>query len=161
ISEMRDFFFSLARDRPLVIVLEDLHWADDESLELLRFFARQLAFAPILLLMTDRSTDVTRAHALHRLLPILVREALAVRIDVSLLTRDDVRAVIDDADRLPEAAAVRLASHVQQRADGNRFCVVGLLRALEGSVLLPDGHGGWTLGAFEQAAIPTLLRQVI
>lgn len=161
ISEMRDFFFSLARDRPLVIVLEDLHWADDESLELLRFFARQLAFAPILLLMTYRSTDVTRAHALHRLLPILVREALAVRIDVSLLTRDDVRGVIDDAYRLPEAAADRLASHVQQRADGNPFFVVELLRALEGSVLLPDGHGGWTLGAFEQAAIPTLLRQVI
>ena len=159
-SEVRDFFFAAARNQPLVIVLEDVHWADTESLDLLRFVARQLASAPILLLITYRTTDVTRAHPLHRLLPLLVREALAVRIDISPLTIDDVRALIEDGYRLPFESATRLATSLQQRSEGNPFFVVELLRSLEGSVLLPTDDG-WTLGALEQTRIPTLLRQVI
>ena len=161
IREVRDFFFAAARNQPLVIVLEDVHWADTESLDLLRFVARQLASAPILLLITYRTTEVTRAHPLHRLLPLLVREALAVRIDVSPLTNDDVRALIEDGYRLPVESAARLATSLQQRSEGNPFFVVELLRSLEGSVLLPTDDGGWTLGALEQTRIPTLLRQVI
>lgn len=161
VRAMRDFFLSIARDFPLVIVLEDVQWADDESLDLLRYLSRHLSAAPILLLITYRSNEVTRAHPLHWLVPVLVREALAVRIDVSLLTQNDVRALIDDAYGLPGASADRLAAHVQQRAEGNPFFIVELLRALEGSVILPDACGGWMLGAFESAAIPKLLRQVI
>ncbi len=161
ISEVRDFLFWIAGKRPLVILLEDMHWADTESLDLLRFVARQLASAPILLLITYRTTDVTRAHPLHRLLPLLVREALAVRIDISPLTHDDVRALIEDTYRLPAESSSRLASSLQQRSEGNPFFVVEFLRSLEGSVLLPTDDGGWTLGALEQTRIPTLLRQVI
>ena len=160
-SEVRDFFFSIARGRPLVLLLEDVHWADAESFELLRFFARQLSSAPILLFITYRNNEITRAHPLHRLVPLLVREALAVRVDVSPLTNDDVRALIDDAYGLPEGDADRLATYLQQRAEGNPFFVVELLRALEGSVLLPGADAGWALGALEETRIPTLLRQVI
>ncbi len=160
-GEVRDFFFSIAHERPLVLLLEDVHWADAESFELLRFFARQLSSVPILLLITYRNNEISRAHPLHRLVPLLVREALAVRIDVSPLTNDAVRALIDDGYRLPEEQAARLATYLQQRAEGNPFFVVELLRALEGSVLQPDGETGWTLGSLEQTRIPTLLRQVI
>ena len=68
-----------------MILLDDLHWADTASLDLLRFVARQLAAVPILLLVTYRTDEVTRQHPLYRLLPVLVREALAVRIDLSPL----------------------------------------------------------------------------
>jgi predicted ATPase len=76
-----------------------------------------------------------------------VREALAVRIDVSQLTNDDGRALVNDAYRLPEEHADRLVSYVQGRAEGNPFFVVELLRALEGGVLLPAENGDWRLGA--------------
>lgn len=159
--EIRDFLFAVARDRPLVILLEDVHWADAESLELLRFVARQLTQVPILLLVTYCNDNVARAHPLHWLVPILVREALAVRIDVSPLVDDDVRALIDHTYRLPAEATARLATHLQQRAEGNPFFVVELLRSLEGSVLLATEQGDWALGALEPTGIPTFLRQVI
>ncbi len=101
-GEMRGFLIAIARERPLVIVLDDVHWADSASLDLLRFVARQLASVPILLLITYRSDEVTREHPLYRLMPMLVREALAVRIDLSPLSNDDVCALIDHAYQLPD-----------------------------------------------------------
>jgi predicted ATPase/DNA-binding CsgD family transcriptional regulator len=161
LSDIRDFFFAIARDRPLILILEDVHWADAESFELLRFIARQLSAVPIMLVITYRNNEITRAHPLYRLVPLLVREALAVRIDVSPLTKDNVRALIDDTYSLPGEDADRLATYLQRRAEGNPFFVVELLRALEGNVLLQGVEMGWSLGGLEQTRIPTLLRQVI
>jgi DNA-binding CsgD family transcriptional regulator len=160
-GELRDFFLTLARDRPLAILMEDVHWADAESFELLRFIARQLARAPVLLVITYRNDEVTRGHPLHRLVPMLVREALAVRIDVSPLSDESVRALIEQTYQLPAEATSRLADHLQQRAEGNPFFVTELLRSLEGTMLLQSEDGSWTLGPIEQTRIPSLLRQVI
>jgi predicted ATPase len=160
-GEAREFLFSLARERPLVVLLDDLHWADTASLDLLRFVARQLASAPILLLITYRTDEVTRQHPLYWLVPVLVREALAVRVDLSPLSDDDVRALIDRTYQLPADDTSRLADYLQARAEGNPFFLGELLRSLEGTVLLPAATGGWTLGALEHIRVPVLLRQVI
>lgn len=159
--EMREFLIAIARERPLVVLLDDVHWADTASFDLLRFVARQFASVPILLLIVYRNDEVTREHPLYRLVPMLVREALAVRIDVSSLSDDDVCALIDHAYRLPADETSRLAAYLQNRAEGNPFFVGELLRSLEGTVLLPTAAGGWTLGALEHTRIPGLLRQVI
>jgi DNA-binding CsgD family transcriptional regulator/tetratricopeptide (TPR) repeat protein len=160
-GEVREFLVAVARVRLLVICLDDMHWADTASLDLLRFVARQLASVPILLLITYRSDEVTRAHLLYRLVPLLVREALAVRIDLSAVGDDDVRTLIDHIYQLPTSDTNRLVTYLQPRADGNPLFLGELLRSLEGTVLLPIATGGWRLGTFEQVRIPTLLRQVI
>ena len=160
-DEVRRYVAALARERPLVILLDDLHWADSASLDLLRVVARQLTSAPILLLGTYRSDEVIRGHPLYRLLPVLVREALAVRIDLSPLADDHVRALIDHAYRLPPDDAARLAGYLQARAGGNPFFIGELLRSLEGTVLVRGDDGGWNLGALALVQVPVLLRQVI
>lgn len=160
-GEMHGFLVAIAREQPLVILLDDVHWADAASLDLLRFVARQLATVPILLLVTYRSDEVTREHPLYRLVPMLVREALAVRIDLSPLGNDDVRALIDHTYQLPEVDTRRLAAYLQERAEGNPFFVGELLRSLEGRALRPDAAGSWTLGTLEHIRVPLLLRQVI
>jgi DNA-binding CsgD family transcriptional regulator len=160
-GEVRDFIGALAREQPLVILLDDLHWADNASLELLRFVSRQLASEPILLLVTYRSDEVTRQHPLHWLVPVLVREALAVRIDLSPLSDDDVRVLIEHSYHLPPDDTSRLAAYLQARAEGNPFFLGELLRSLEGTVLLPSEAGGWTVGALEHLGVPMLLQQVI
>jgi DNA-binding CsgD family transcriptional regulator len=160
-GEIRQFLVDISRAQPLVILLDDMQWADSASLDLLRFVARTLSAVPILLLMTYRSDEVTRQHPLYRLLPLLVREALAVRVDLAPLSDDDARALIDRAYHLSHDDTCRLAAYLQARAEGNPFFLGELLHSLEGTVLLPSQARGWTLGALEHVGVPMLLQQVI
>jgi predicted ATPase len=103
-----EFFASVAAQRPLVLVLDDLHWADQASLDFLRFLARQLTHQRILLVVTYRSDELHRHHPLFTLLPLLVREAGALRLDVHPLDRRGHRALIWQHYRLPAADETRL-----------------------------------------------------
>src|SRR4051794_40166561 len=76
------YLVALAATRPLVLLLEDFHWADSASLDLLRVIARGLTDVPLLLLATYRADEVAGDHPLARLMPSLVREAHAERIDL-------------------------------------------------------------------------------
>lgn len=160
-GEVREFLAGLSRVQPLVILLDDLHWADTASLDLLRFVARKLASIPILLLITYRSDEVGRQQPLYWLMPLLVREALAVRIDLSPLGDDDVRDLIHHVYQLTVDDTSRLATHLQARAEGNPFFLGELLRSLHGSVLLPMADDGWSLGPLADIRVPVMLRQVI
>src|SRR5262249_4048003 len=84
-QQVQGFLADLAASQPLVLLLEDLHWADPVSLDLLRVVARSLAGVPLLLLATDRTDELTRSHPLYALLPTLVRETSAARIDLPRL----------------------------------------------------------------------------
>jgi DNA-binding CsgD family transcriptional regulator/tetratricopeptide (TPR) repeat protein len=77
--------------RPLVIVIEDLHWADPATLDFLRFATRVLTRAPVLFALTFRSDDVGRRHPLRPFLAELERNRRVERITVNRLTRDEVR----------------------------------------------------------------------
>jgi predicted ATPase len=79
-SAVRDCFASVARDRPSVVILEDLHWADSASLELLRGLSRHAAALRVLLVATYRTEDVAGHAGLYATLPLIIREARATRI---------------------------------------------------------------------------------
>ncbi len=160
-NEMRTFLVTVSRQQPLVIVLEDVQWADTSSLDLLRVVARHLASASILLLVTYRSDEVSRLHPLYLLLPVLIREALAVRIELSPLSDNEVRALIEQTYALPAADAHRLSAYLQTHAEGNPFFVGELLRSLEGSVLVQTHSSKWSLGPLTEIKVPMFLRQVI
>jgi DNA-binding CsgD family transcriptional regulator/tetratricopeptide (TPR) repeat protein len=160
-AQMRGFLAAIARERPLIVLLDDLHWADGASLDLLRFIARQVAASPILLVVTYRGDEIARGHRLYDLLPALIRETQAERIDLHPLGDDDVRALIDQTYHLPTEETHRLAAYLQQRAEGNPFFLGELLRTLQEITLVRTAAYGWTLGALEQIRVPTLLRQVI
>jgi predicted ATPase len=80
--QARAFFAALATVRPLVLLLDDLHWADAASLDLLRFLARSLASVPLLLIVTYREEELNPRHPLSGIIPLLVREASVDRIDL-------------------------------------------------------------------------------
>src|SRR3712207_8387437 len=99
-TRVRDALAALAARQPLVLLLDDLHWADPASLDLLRSLARQVAALPVLLLAIYRSDELTRHHPLARLLPALVREARAARLDLRPLGDDSVRTLDRKSTRL-------------------------------------------------------------
>src|SRR5690606_27793423 len=138
-----------------------MHWADVGSLELLRFVARGVAGAPMLLVVTYRGDEVNRRHPLFPLLPLLVREAGALRVDLRRLEPDDVRTLVSARYTLSVEAQSRLMAYLEERAQGNPLYVGELLRTLEDEHLLRLEGDGWVLGDLTQAGVPTLLRQVI
>ena len=77
-----------ANRAPALLIVEDVHWADDASLDLLHSFARTLARRRVLLLLTYRSDEVHRA--LRRLLESLERERLARELRLPPLEPIDV-----------------------------------------------------------------------
>jgi predicted ATPase len=73
------FLKSAAAVRPLVLILDDLHWADKPSLLLLRFLAREMTDSRLLIVGTYRDVEVSRGHPLAEVLPSLRQERSAAR----------------------------------------------------------------------------------
>ncbi len=104
---------------------------------------------------------MTRRHPLYLLLPTLVREARAMRLDLRPLADDDLAALVAARYRLAEADAARLAAHLRDHAEGNPFYTGELLRTLEDAGLLHSADNRWHLGNLRGVSLPPLLRQVI
>ena len=79
----------IAEHTPLLIVLEDLHWTDEASADLLRFLARQLPDQRILIVATYRDDEIDRGHPLYGQLPAILREAPVERILLRRLQREE------------------------------------------------------------------------
>jgi ATP/maltotriose-dependent transcriptional regulator MalT len=115
----------LAAQRPLVLVIEDLHWADRSTRELLVFLVRSLRTSGVLLIATYRSDDLHRRHPLRPLLAELARVPGVERLDLDRLSRPDVAAqAAGILGREPEPALVDL---LVGRAEGNPLFVEALL----------------------------------
>lgn len=156
-----DFLAALAATHPVVLLLDDLHWSDAASLDLLRFLAQSVATLPLLILATYRGDELARDHALSPLLPTLVREARAERIDLQPLDAVAVRQFVTGRYALNDADSARLVGYLQARAEGNPFYLGELLHSLEETDLLRQEPDGWILGDVSRTKIPPLLRQVI
>src|SRR3954471_11939036 len=117
-----------ARDRPLVVVLDDLHWADEPSLLLLRFAARELASSGLLILGTYRDVELGRHHPLARVLGEISGIEGSGRIPLRGLGVGAVERYIEMTSGAPSPPA--LAEAVQEQTDGNPFFVGEVVRLL-------------------------------
>lgn len=80
----------LAESRPTVLLIEDIHWADRSSRDLIAFLSRNLRTAQVLIVMTYRSDDLHRQHPLRPVLAELGRVNGVLRLDLPRLSRDEV-----------------------------------------------------------------------
>jgi predicted ATPase len=83
---MREFIGRAAEERPLLLVFEDLHWADESTLLLLEYLAPHLPGMPVTIVGTFRDDEVEPSSPLARILNQLVRERLVTRITLRPLT---------------------------------------------------------------------------
>ncbi|HEX6737949.1 MAG TPA: AAA family ATPase, partial [Vicinamibacteria bacterium] len=160
-AQAREFFAARAAARPLVVTLEDLHWADAASLDLLRFLARALGSMPLLLLATYRTDELDRRHPLHTLIPLLVREAPVARLELRPLDPAAARALLAARYQLPDGDAAGLATYLVERTEGNALFMMELLRTLEEEQLLRRDDGRWRAGTLDRAPVPLLLKQIV
>jgi DNA-binding CsgD family transcriptional regulator len=162
-----DYLAALAARQPLVLLLEDLHWGDPASLDLLRVVARGLADLPLLVLSTYRADEVAGEHPLATLFPALVREARAERLDLHPLDEAAIAALVAARYEVADADRARLVAYLAARSDGNALFLSELLRTLEADGTLRrapgtrEAGGRWMVGDLAAVPIPGLLRQVI
>lgn len=160
-QQAQDVLADLAERHPLVLLLEDLHWADAASIALLRSVARSLEKLPLLILATYRADELPRQHQLYQLLPALVRESNIERIELRPLAADEIRELVAARYRLAPTDSARLRTYLHERAEGNPFFIGELLRALEEGAILTRSDAAWSLGDLARARVPSLLRQII
>jgi len=150
-----------AARRPLVLILDDLHWADPASLELLRLVSRRAGAQPLLLIGIYRPDDIAPTHPLYTLLPVLMHEAAATRLALRPLTNADLHALVRERYLLRDWDEARLVAYLHERSGGNPLFAGELLRTLEDDGTLQRGAGAWTLDSLTEARVPPLLRQII
>jgi DNA-binding CsgD family transcriptional regulator len=120
---------ALAEQQPVIVILEDVHWADRPTCDLLSFLARNLRAAAVLLVVTFRSDSLHSTHPLRRLLAELERMNGVSRLELARLSRAQVIAQIEGITGRPPPTA--LVSAVYERGRGNPLFTE--------SLLTPDG----------------------
>ncbi|MEZ4503460.1 MAG: protein kinase [Dehalococcoidia bacterium] len=110
---------SFASEAPLVVVLDDLHWADKPTLLLLQHVARELGRLRVLIVGTYRDTELSRTHPLSETLAELNREGGFQRVNLSGLERDEVANYIRGTAGLEPSRA--LVDRVHEETEGNPF----------------------------------------
>ncbi|GGW46437.1 helix-turn-helix transcriptional regulator [Streptomyces xantholiticus] len=128
----------VATDHIVVLVLEDLHWADASTRHLLAYLFRTLHRGRLVLIATYRSDDVHRRHPLRPFLAELDRMRTVQRIELPRFTRAEVGRQM--AGILAAEPAPALVDHVFDRSDGNAFFVEELAAGLsdDNCPALPD-----------------------
>ncbi len=144
---------------PVALVVEDLHWADDATVGMLRTLARVATRTHVLVIGTYRETDLDRRHPFAKALPELQREVEVTRIALDGLGTADVQAMLEriSGHAVPSEFAERLAAET----DGNPFFLRETLLHLadEGQLRVEDGV--WVAAPDAELSIPAGVRDVI
>jgi DNA-binding SARP family transcriptional activator/tetratricopeptide (TPR) repeat protein len=149
------FLKNAAAARPILLVLDDLHAADEPSLLLLQFLAGELGASRMLVVGTYRDVDPTVRDPLAATLAELAREHVTRRVALGGLTEDDVARYLElTAGNVP---AQDLVATIHTETEGNPLFVGEVVRLLasEGSLPEIDIQTLWTLG------VPQGVREVI
>jgi DNA-binding CsgD family transcriptional regulator/tetratricopeptide (TPR) repeat protein len=144
----------LAGDVPLLVVLEDLHWADRSSRDLLRYLLARLVDEPIAVVASYRADDLHRRHPLRPLLAELVRLPGVERLTLDPLPDPDVAALVRGLASASGGVAAGTVEDVVARAEGNAFYAEELLAAGLAGEALPMGLTDVLLARVEQLTPP-------
>jgi DNA-binding CsgD family transcriptional regulator/tetratricopeptide (TPR) repeat protein len=117
----------LAREQPLLLIVEDVHWADRSTRDFLAFLGRNLADERILVALSYRPDELHRRHPLRPLLATLERTPIARRVELDGLKPADVAALAHELRG--SAPSAELVDRLVRRSDGNALFVEELVAA--------------------------------
>ena len=149
-----------ARDQGLLLILEDVHWADTATRELLDHLSRRLTAMRALLLLTYRSDELDRRHPLAPVLQSWRRSGTAELVTLAPLDRGQVAeiisAILDGEQVEPEFCELMYA-----RTEGNPFVLEEMLKEVIDRADVPRSGDGWQRRSLEQLRIPDTVRDTI
>ena len=161
LQAVTSFLRTASSTKPILLVLEDLHWADRGTLDLLTHLARNLQGARLLVIGTYRDVEVDRAHPLSAALAELRRDGEYGRVLLRGLTIDEVHRMIMSVGGLESSWS--FAEAVHRQTEGNPLFIQELLRNFVEEGLVTREGGRWrnTGNMPLEMSIPEGLRDVI
>ncbi|HID55855.1 TPA: tetratricopeptide repeat protein [Candidatus Poribacteria bacterium] len=167
-EQLRDRIFMSIRDllvaesmrKPLVVALDDLHWIDTLSLDLILFMMETIPHeVPLMLLCIYRPERTDPCWEIGEAAAKKIPEAYT-EVFLHKLSPDDSRSLLDSLIDLEDGD--QLKEMILERADGNPFYMEEVLRSLIDEGILVRTDGGWTIrGRVEEIKVPGSLEQVI
>ena len=133
------FFFRLAEEAPLLIIIEDLHWSDNLSLDCLLHFIHRISKQRIMLLLSYRSEEFQTG--LHHFLAMLKHDRPAIEILLNSLSITEVDEMICEIFELGQPIHAEFLNKIFRLTGGNPYLIEEVLKALieGGDVYLEDG----------------------
>jgi predicted ATPase/DNA-binding CsgD family transcriptional regulator len=157
-AAMTHFVTEQATQRPVLLVVEDIHWCDDLSLDLLLHLVRRCRRVPLLLLVTYRSDELQPR--LKQWLTGLDRERLAQECSLERLTRAEVAAMLRAMLETKQEVDADLLDMLSTRSEGNPFFVEELLKSLMTTGELVCVDGTWKRTT-QRAPIPRSVQEAV
>jgi len=159
-NAVRDFLGRIASDQPLLLVLDDLHWADEAALGLLEHVAARLDKMPVLVLATYRDVELALSRPLGKTVQELRRLHLAHDLLLRRLPETGVAAML--ATYAPGEPPGPLVALVYGETEGNPFFVEEVARHLAAEGRLVDAAGNWASGVtIGEVEVPRSVKLVI
>jgi class 3 adenylate cyclase/tetratricopeptide (TPR) repeat protein len=150
--------------QPLVLIIDDLHWADKPTLMLLRHLIAEAKGARALIIGTYRDSDLERDHPLTELLAELHRHEGIERLAIGGLSEREIVEIMERAGGHElDQAGIALAHELFQETDGNPFYTGELLRhLLESGTIYQRDNGRFTVrGELSELELPQSVREVV
>jgi predicted ATPase/class 3 adenylate cyclase len=159
-NSLGEFMGRAAQGQPLLLVLEDLHWADESTVLLTEYLAPLLPEMPVLVLGTYRDIEVDVDHPLARVIGQLERRYLVERVSLRRLSYEGVSAMLQALAGQP--APEQLVRLIDRETEGNPFFVEEVYLHLVESGVLLDEHGGVRADLrLDEVSVPESIRLVV
>ncbi len=159
IDALSRVFVGLAATAPLLVVVEDLHWSDDVSLEFLLHLARRARALPLLLLCTYRHDEVQAG--LQHFLAGLDRERLATEIALPRLQPSEVDAMLRAIFGLERSITADFLHLLYELTEGNPFFIEETLKSLNVAGDITFSDGVWERKPLEELRIPRTVQDAV
>jgi tetratricopeptide (TPR) repeat protein/DNA-binding CsgD family transcriptional regulator len=152
-------FLQQAGTGPLLLIIEDLHWSDQASLEFLLYLVRRMADQSMLLLLSARSSETQPG--MVELLAGLDREPIAQEIRLAPLTRADVADLLKAILDQPEALSAEFVTAIYSLTEGNPFFAEEIFTSLIASGDIYSVDGQWRRKPLAQLDIPDSIQRLV
>ena len=151
------------REQTVVLLLDDLHWADEPTALLLRYIARVIRNTPLLIVGAYRDTDLDTRQPFEGVLRDLQRERLAFRVALRRLNQEQTSAIVARIlDVEPAVISTAFLATIQHESEGVPFFIEELVLHLrEVDLLAVAADGRWDLTAEAETVVPQSVRSVV